>query len=190
MAPKPVQASLPLGLARGVRAIERAERTDKQKVRAPREADPVMAKAGRILARRAHSTQEVREKLWAAGVSEDDIGRAIARLTELGLLDDLSFAKQWVEERSRKRGLAKAALLHELEGKGVAAEIAERAVGEAGLDEETQAAELAVRYLKKVSGKPPLVQAQRIQAMLLRKGFSMEAALTAAKAVLPPEGWD
>ena len=182
-----VQTSLPLGPLRpGTGA-----KVDKGDSRAPaREADPVMVKAGRILSRRPHSVQEVRDKLWSAGVAEDDIERALERLTELKLLDDLEFARQWVDERSRNKGLAGAALQAELEAKGVATEVAEQAIDEAGLDEEAKAIELATGYLRKVSGKPPLVQAQRIQAMLLRKGFSMESAIAGAKAVLPPEGWD
>jgi regulatory protein len=192
-----VQTSLPLGPMRPTKGAK----ADKGDSRAPRgrlgdldqagrETDPVMAKAGRILSRRPHSVQEVRDKLWAAGIAEDDIDRAIDRLIELKLLDDLEFARQWVDERSRNKGLAGAALLAELEGKGVATEVARQAIDEAGLDEEAKAKELAAKYLRKVSGKPPLVQAQRIQGMLLRKGFSMESAVAGAKAVLPPEGWD
>ena len=181
MATRPLQASLPLG---AVRATVEGGVPDKA------EADPVMAKAGRILARRPLSIQELRDKLWAAGPPEEDIERAIARLIELRLLDDVAFAEQWVEERSRTKGLAGAALLAELRTKGIAPEIAQAAVDEAGLDEEAQAKELAAAYIRKVAGKPVMVQAQRIQAMLLRKGFSMEAAVAGTRAVLPPEGWD
>ena len=182
MATRPLQASLPLGSARGVSAAEGPP--DKA------EADPVMARAGRILSRRAHSVQELRDKLWAAGIPEEDIERAIARLLELKLLDDAAFAEQWVEERSRTKGRPAAALLDELRTKGVDPEIAQAAVDQLGLDEEAQARKLATAYLRKVTGKPVMVQAQRIQAMLLRKGFSMEAAIAGTKAVLPPEGWD
>lgn len=191
MAPEPLQASLPLGFAR-TRRVEKAERKEKPKdtLRAPRETDPAMAKAGRILARRPHSAQEVRDKLWAGGVSEEDIARTIARLTELKLLDDLEFARQWVDERSRRKGLAAAALLRELEDKGVDPEVAQRAIDEAGLDEEARARALAAGYVGRVAAKPLLVQAQRVQAMLLRRGFSTEVAVAATRAVLPPEGWD
>lgn len=175
-----VQASLPLGSARG----------GESEARGPRDGDPAMAKAGRILARRPHSVSELRTKLWAAGIAEDDIDRAVGRLVELKLLDDEEFARQWVDERSRNKGLAGAALLNELSEKGVEAEVAQRAVDEAGLDEEAQARALASKYLRRVAGRPPMVQAQRIQAMLLRRGFSMEASVNGAKAVLPPEGWD
>jgi regulatory protein len=184
-----VQTSLPLGPMRPTTGVK-ADTGDSRAPQKAREADPVMAKAGRILSRRPHSVQEVRDKLWTAGIAEEDIDRTIERLTELKLLDDLEFARQWVDERARNKGLAAAALLAELEAKGVAIETAEQAIDEAGLDEEAKAKELAASYLRKVSGKPPLVQAQRIQAMLLRKGFSMESAIAGAKAALPPEGWD
>ena len=196
MATSSVQTSLPLGPLRPASGVkgERGSQGTRDRLGDPdqsgREGDPVMAKAGRILSRRPHSVREVRDKLWSAGVAEDDIDRTIERLTELKLLDDLEFARQWVDERSRNKGLAGAALQAELEAKGVATEVAEQAVDEAGLDEEAKAKELAATYLRKVSGKPPLVQAQRIQAMLMRKGFSIESAVAGAKSVLPPEGWD
>ena len=191
MASEPLQASLPLGLARS-RRVEKGERKEKPKEtqKAPRETDPAMAKAGRILARRPHSTRELRDKLWSAGIAEDKIETTVQRLTELKLLDDLEFARQWVEERSRRKGLAAPALLRELEDKGVEGSIAQQAIDEAGLDEDARAASLAAGYIGKVAGKPLLVQAQRVQAMLLRRGFSMETAVAAARAVLPPDGWD
>lgn len=180
MALRPVQPTLTLGPVKPARIDGRA----------PREVDPVMAKAGRILSRRPHSARELHDKLWSAGFAEDEIERAVERLVELKLVDDLDFARRWAEERTRTRGLGSAAVLAELEAKGVDTEIARQAVAELGVDEESRASELAAAYIKRVSTKPPLVQAQRIQAMLLRKGFSMEAAVAAARAVLPPEGWD
>jgi regulatory protein len=181
----PIQASLSLGLTR-----EQEVKTSTTTQKAPREGDPVMATAGRILTRRPHTVRELRDKLWAAGIEEADIERAIERLGALRLVDDLDFARRWIDERSRSKGLAAAALRAELEAKGVVSDTIDQALAEADLDEEARAGELAAGYLRKVSGKPPLVQAQRIQAMLLRKGFSLEAALAGAKAVLPPEGWD
>jgi regulatory protein len=182
MAARPVQASLSLGAVRSTKDAARGPQSA--------ETDPAMVKAGRILSRRPHSTRELRDKLWASGIAQEDIDRAVDRLTELKLLDDEDFARLWVEERARTKGLAPAALLKELADKGIESDLAERVVGELGFDEEAEARELAIAYLKRVSGKAPLVQARRIQAMLLRKGFSMEAAVAGARAALPPEGWD
>ena len=45
--------------------------------------------------------------------------QAIARLVELGLLDDLAFAQAWVESRDRARPRGSQALRHELALKGI-----------------------------------------------------------------------
>ena len=149
-----------------------------------------MERAAQLLAQRPHAIAELRTKLLARGLEGGAVDRAIERLEDLRLLDDRAFATQWVEERSARKGLAPAALLSELRGKGVPREIAEEAVAELEVDEITQAKELAARLLRKVVSKPLEVQARRLQAMLLRRGFSTEAAIEGVRAILPPEGWD
>jgi regulatory protein len=156
------------------------ERTDDDAHRA------AMETAGRFLARRPHARAELRTKL--ARSHPEGADRAVARLTELGLLDDHDFARQWVEERSSRRGVQ--ALLAELEAKGVDREVAVAAVAEVEGSEEARAQDLASRHLAKVMAKPLAKQAASIQSMLLRRGYSPEVAQAATRAVLPPEGWD
>jgi regulatory protein len=112
----------------------------------------------------------------------------LARVAELGLVDDRAFARQWVEERSRRLGPA--VLVSELQAKGVDRDVAEEAVAAAGLDEEAQARDLAARLVAKVAGRPLREQRFRLQTMLSRRGISEEAAAAGVRAVLPPEGWD
>ena len=147
-----------------------------------------MGRAGRLLAQRPRSEREVRDRLERAGLEHDAIDGAVARLKELDLLDDSTFARQWVAERSKKRG--RAALVMELTSKGIERDVVEAALGEVAADEEARAAEVAATALRKVAGLPPAAQAARLQQMLLRRGFSLDVAVDAVKAVLPPEGWD
>ena len=149
-----------------------------------------MARAGRLLALRSRSECELRERLTTAGFDPEVVERVTARLTEVGLIDDRAFARAWVEERSRARGLGERALLAELEAKGVARAVAEEAVTEAGLDEDARALELAHRLFPKVAGAPVPRQAARLHAMLLRRGLNPDAVEAAVRAVSPPEGWD
>ena len=116
--------------------------------------------------------------------------RALARLAELKLIDDEAFARQWVEERARRKGLGPRALVAELEAKGVSAEVAGAAVEAAAGGEELRAVEWAKRQLGRVADLPVGRQAQRIRAGLLRRGFELDTAEAATRAVLPPEGWD
>ncbi|MDQ3751657.1 MAG: recombination regulator RecX [Actinomycetota bacterium] len=149
-----------------------------------------MHRAGRLLEKRARSEFEIRERLTGAGLDRPTVDRAIERLSEIRLIDDHAFALQWITERSVRKGLAPAALLAELEAKGVARDTAEAALSEVAMDEEAHARAVAVRLSRKVSGRPAATQANRLRDMLARRGFSPEAAIAGVRAVLPPDGWD
>lgn len=148
-----------------------------------------MRKAGRLLALRPRTAREMRDRLALAGFDTDVVDAAVARLEELRLVDDLAFAVQWIEERSR-RGRGPAALSLELEAKGVDAETAGHAFEVAGVDEGREAQRWAERLLPKVNHWPLRYQASYLHAALARRGYSPEATEDAIKAVLPPDGWD
>ncbi len=149
-----------------------------------------MERAGRLLSVRARTVDEIRDRLLGAGFAGNVVEQTTTRLSELGLLDDLEFAREWVRQRALARNLGPRALKAELAAKGVSREVAEEALARAGLDEEALAREAASRWVRKVAGRPLGEQAFKLQQMLLRKGFSHEAAEAGVKAVLPPEGWD
>jgi SOS response regulatory protein OraA/RecX len=77
-----------------------------------------------------------------------------------------------------------------LESRGVSREVAEEALTAVGLNEETQALEVASRLLRKVVRYPLGEQGPRLYELLRRRGFEHEAAEAGARSVLPPEGWD
>jgi regulatory protein len=157
--------------------------------------DPVdfkdaMERAGRMLALRARSEKEIRDRLAEAEFDDEVIDAVVDRLFGLDLLDDAAFALQLIEERGAKKGLGPRALMAELEAKGVDRSTAEAALGLAGVDEHALAVEQAFKLMRKVINRPLKEQAGRLQQMLVRRGFSYEAAAAGAKAVLPPDGWD
>ncbi|MGH2788805.1 MAG: regulatory protein RecX [Actinomycetota bacterium] len=143
-----------------------------------------------LLARGPRTEHQVQQKLAAAGIDEDAGQRALARLRSLCLVDDLDYARQWIEERSRRIGRGAEALIGELGGKGVDRDVAERAMAEMGFDEVAVARVWAARLVPKVMDRPLPEQGLRLRLMLLRRGFSEEAATEGARAALPPEGWD
>lgn len=150
----------------------------------------VMERAGRLLARGPRTEHQLRVRLGDVGIGGDVVERALARLRTLGLVDDLAFARRWIEERSVRVGRGIEALVAELEAKGVDRDVAEQAVSEVGLDESARAREWAARLMPKIVDRPLREQGPRLRVMLLRRGFSEEAASEGARAVLPPEGWD
>ena len=149
-----------------------------------------MARAGRLLATRPRTERELAGKLTEAGFEPSVVTATIDRLRALKLVDDRDFAAQWVQERSTRKSLSRRALLHELRRKGVPPEVAEAALADSGLDEEALATDLAARYVRRVATKPLTEQFARIQQMLARRGYAYDVAEAAARAVLPPEGWD
>ncbi|MFN2390227.1 MAG: regulatory protein RecX [Actinomycetota bacterium] len=157
---------------------------------APGELERAMERAGRWLTLRARTESELKSRLLGGGFADEVVDAAVARLRELRLVDDLDFARQWIGQRARRKGLSGEALVAELGAKGVTREIAEAALGEEGLDEDAQALELAARLVGKVAARPLGEQGPRIQQMIVRRGFAPEVAERAARAVLPPDGWD
>jgi regulatory protein len=149
-----------------------------------------MERAARLLAATSRSQAELRSRLLGAGYSGEVVERVLTRLIELRLIDDLAFARNWIERRARRKGLSAGALLAELEGKGVDRVTAEAALAGSGLDEDAAALEWAAKLAAKVAHRPLEEQVGRLRGMLLRRGFSGEAADGAVRAVLPPEGWD
>lgn len=79
----------------------------------------VLEAAARFLEVRSRSVAEVRRRLTSAGYRADLVEGAIARMTELGMLDDAAFAQAWVESRDRAHPRGERAIRVELGQKGV-----------------------------------------------------------------------
>jgi regulatory protein len=149
-----------------------------------------LERAGKFLGRKARSEAEVRQALDRSGVEPVVTEATIGKLRELELVDDGAFARQWIEERAGRKGLGPRRLLSELRLKGVDDDTARQALDEAGLDVDSHAKDVAAGLMRKVASRPLAQQAVRLQRMLLARGFALETALAAVRAVLPPEGWD
>jgi regulatory protein len=171
-------------------AQEATERAMSGPTEAERAHADALDRAGRYIAHRPRSERQVRDKLAGFGYEERTVDSAIARLTELHLIDDPTFARRWIEERARTKGKAPDVLVSELRARGISREVVEKALAEVGLEEETQALEVASRLLRKVLRFPLGEQGPRLYELLRRRGFDHEHAEAGARAVLPPEGWD
>ena len=75
-----------------------------------------------LLARREHSTQELRDKLLARGFEDDEITPALQTLSREGLLSDERFTESFVHSRV-ERGSGPVKIRAELRQRGVADEI-------------------------------------------------------------------
>lgn len=146
---------------------------------------PALEKAVALLAARAHSRQEIADKLSRAGYRPQVIEMVLYKLERESLLSDGDFARQWVSARSNRK-LGKRRIAQELKYKGVSAEEAEAALEAIPEEDELDA---AIALAEKAAGrsKPgedPRKSAQRILGMLVRRGYSWDTARQALAQVM------
>lgn len=154
-------------------------RTEGQQA-APRR--PALDQALALLARRDHSTQELRRKLGRAGHDPEAIAAALERLRELGYQDDVRFAAT-LERQQISRGRGPRAIRAKLAQAGVSA-------AAPGLDdiEAPDWPALATQVLQRRFGADPpadLRQWQQRARFLLGRGFT-EAQARGALGRPPP----
>jgi regulatory protein len=100
--------------------------------RTPRrlDAEALWQYALRALGARAHSAGELRRKLERRAANAADVGGVLARLKELGYLDDKTYAEAVASWRLNGPGLGKARVLSDLRKRFVAPGVAEKAVAQ------------------------------------------------------------
>jgi regulatory protein len=148
----------------------------------------VLEAALRFLEARQRSTVEVRTRLNRAGYRPDLVEGAIARLTELGMLDDGAFAKAWVESRDRARPRGERALRSELARKGIDRAITDETLAEREVDRPDADSEAARRLLDRHAAAlarvpDPRARRQRAYALLARNGFDPETSAEATRSI-------
>jgi regulatory protein len=138
----------------------------------------------RQLAVRPRTRAELATALQRRGIADDIAATVLDRYDQVGLIDDVAFARAWVTSRHHGRGLARRALAHELRQRGVDADAAGEALDE--LDDSTEAATaraLIDRKLRTVRGEPEQVF-RRLVGMLARKGYPPGLAIRSVKDAL------
>ena len=141
-----------------------------------------------MLARRACSRKEIRDKLLSRGWCEETADMVLTKLDQKNLLDDRDFSEQWTRYRSSGR-YGTNRIYRELRFKGVDEETARAAVG--SLDEEEQlnsAADFAVRSAARCKpGEDIRKSRSRVMQALVRRGFSWEIARAACNRAFEPD---
>jgi len=142
--------------------------------------------AVRFLGSRPRTRWELERRLRRAGVADDVIEATVARLADLGYLDDAAFARWWGEQRDRHAPRGRRMIEAELRQHGVPREVVEayrdehlapeRAPEDGGLpgDEAARARDALARHLRG-RGMPDDPKAiQRLGMYLMRRGFDPE----------------
>ena len=119
---------------------------------------------------RQRSQTEVRKNLQAHEVPEQTISSVLERLQANGLLNDHSFAQNWVENRSEFHPRGKRALVMELRQRGLDDEAIDQAVET--IDEEQLAYQAALKQMRKLDSEDWQEFRNKLTNFLLRRGFN------------------
>jgi len=134
--------------------------------------------AVRLLAARPRSTEELRARFRRDGVADAQAQAVLADLAACGYLDDLAFARAWIESRLGRNPCGSARLRGELRQRGVALAVIEQAIREAygeegtSVGEERDAAAVVARRSRAYASLPPEARARRLARFLERRGFA------------------
>jgi regulatory protein len=153
--------------------------------RPPPDAEQAFEIAGRFLGARPRSRWEVEQRLRRAGAEDAVVRTTLDRLERVGFVDDVAFARWWVEQRDRHAPRGRVALETELRAKrvppAVIATLREGEAGEEPLTDDERADAALERHLK---GRPlpdDPKALQRLGMFLVRRGFAPETARAAIR---------
>ncbi|MEV4649238.1 regulatory protein RecX [Saccharopolyspora sp. NPDC049357] len=143
----------------------------------------------RLLASRARSRLELRQALLRKDIDEDIADGVLQKFADAGLIDDASFAEEWVNQRQRSQGLGRKALGFELRRKGIDEHLVESALSNVDNDAEAERArELVQRKLRSTGSLDYTAKVRRLVGMLARKGYSEGLAYRIVKEEIENAG--
>lgn len=132
-----------------------------------------------LLGVRDYACRELERKLLDEA-TPDIAAAVVARLKEVGLLDDEQYASRMARSLSEYKQMPRRRVMQELQRRGVARETAQTAAEELACEDFEQAlAILKKKYYNKMSDREAR---QRVVAALARRGFSYEAVRQAMQA--------
>jgi regulatory protein len=145
-----------------------------------------MEVAARFLGTRPRTRWELTRRLRRAGAAPDVIEATLERLAELGYVDDVAFARWWLEQRDRHAPRGRRMVEAELRQHGVPREVIEAlrdaaevtaASAETEHLPETEEDRARIALEGHLRGRPLPVEAaalQRVGMFLVRRGFDPE----------------
>lgn len=156
--------------------------------------DPVACReaALKLIERTRRTRADLARRLKEKGYAATTVGGVLDRLVEVGLVDDVEFARAWLAGRWGRRPSGWRRLLQELRGKGIAEADVVRArtlLTERGSapDEVASAAKLVEQARRRYAALEPHVQRQRLYALLARRGYDGDTIRRALELKEPLE---
>lgn len=134
-----------------------------------------------FLAPRPRSTAEVRRRLSEHRHADGAITLTLERLAGAGLVNDLEFAKYWVEQRQSFHPRGPRALQAELRQKGISSEAAAPVIETVRDQQDDDAYCAGLKKARALVDNDERAFATALSAFLLRRGFDYEAVRAATR---------
>ena len=142
----------------------------------------------RLLTVRARTRSELEAQLTKRGYADDVSARVLDRLVDVGLLDDVAFAEEWVRSRRANSGKGKRALATELRTKGVDPDVIAETLDSVDAGEwRVQAEDLVAAKLRRDKLDDEVKVTRRLVGMLARRGYSQGMAFDVVRTQLAQE---
>ncbi len=128
---------------------------------------------------RNRSEKEVRDYLKKKQAADEIIEHIVQLLTKQKFLNDEVFAKSWVSYRIRTNPRGKHLLRFELQQKGIAKELIEKALQEEDEelpDELARARSIIGKRIERLQGQPKQEIYNKVGGFLSRRGFDFDIA--------------
>ena len=147
-----------------------------------------MDAALRHLGSRARTVREIERYLDACEYGEVEVYETVERLKELGLLNDIAFAEEFVRTRLATKPVSRAHLRQQLLAHEVEADAIERAIASLeGETEATNAALIAGKYIRQYERLAEEERNEMVMRRLLSRGYSYDDARTALQTAISGE---
>lgn len=137
----------------------------------PEELQRALTVSLKLLSLRARSEKEIIDNLGKKQFSNDTVSKVLGLLKKDGLIDDMAFAKWWIEQRQEFRPKGTLALKDELKQKGIREEIIEEAI-ESLVDDLKSATDVIKRKWRKFERLKGDEYKKKVSDFLYRRGFS------------------
>jgi regulatory protein len=141
-------------------------------------------KALRFISYKPRTMSEVEKKLNEYDFDEDIISDVLKMVVEKGYVNDLQYAKNWVENRSIYKPRSKKLITWELKNKQISEDIISEATGDL-VPEDKLASLAAEKYARRLSGYEKEIFVRRLSGYLIRRGFSFSTVKTTVQTT-----WD
>ncbi|WML38513.1 recombination regulator RecX [Neobacillus sp. OS1-2] len=141
------------------------------------------------LARRMRAEKEIKDYLLKKEIDEPIIKEVIHRLTAQKYINDEEFALAFVRTLANTTDKGPNVIKMELREKGMEEKILQRALEEFPLEQQIEkATKLSKKLLQKYAKESPKIQKQKLENVLIRKGYSFEViAMVISEIEMPKE---